>query len=385
MLKLAEEWRLIDLGIAEPLVAQAFYEAVALAVDRGLSQNTIILVQPASSYVCLGYHQKLEEEIDVEYCRMKGLPIIRRSQGGGATYLDINQVFYQIVGSEKSEVIPSEVDKLFEKLLQATIYIYRKLGLPAEFKPLNDVIVGGKKISGNGAGRMKNAVILVGNIILDLDYNSMTRVLKVPDEKFRDKMAKSIQEWLTSLREELSYIPPVERIKELLKEGYEYTLGIKLQSSSPTDEEWRIFEEEVKPRHLSHEWIHMPELRHEWLTEGRAIKIADGVRVVSVDHKAKKMIRVTAELIEDRILDVLISGDFFMIPEESLLILESALKGARLSESELLGRVNKFYEESKVQTPGVTSKDFVDAMMKLREAIERYLPSVRPSAESEET
>ena len=76
-----EEWRLIDLGSAEPLIAQGFYEAVALAVDRGLAPNTIILVQPSSPYVCIGYHQRLEEEIDLEYCRSRGLPIIRRYQG----------------------------------------------------------------------------------------------------------------------------------------------------------------------------------------------------------------------------------------------------------------------------------------------------------------
>jgi len=50
--------------------------------------NTVLLVQPSAPYVCLGFHQELEKEIDVECCREKGLPIIRRSQGGGATYLD---------------------------------------------------------------------------------------------------------------------------------------------------------------------------------------------------------------------------------------------------------------------------------------------------------
>jgi len=61
-----EQWRLLDLGYAEPLLAQTFYEAVAEAVHRGLSHNTLILIQPASPYACLGYHQDLEKEIDGE-------------------------------------------------------------------------------------------------------------------------------------------------------------------------------------------------------------------------------------------------------------------------------------------------------------------------------
>ena len=87
------------------------------------------------------------------------------------------------------------VEGIFKKLLGITVYVYRKLGLPAEFKVLNDVVVNGRKISGNGAGEFgDNTVILVGNIILDLDYDSMAQVLKVSSEKFRDKIVKSMTE-----------------------------------------------------------------------------------------------------------------------------------------------------------------------------------------------
>ena len=92
-----EYWRYIDLGRAEPLVAQAFYEAVAEAVYRGVSPNTLLMVQPDAPYACIGYHQSLEKEIDLDYLEESGLLVIRRSQGGGATYLDSGQVFYQIV------------------------------------------------------------------------------------------------------------------------------------------------------------------------------------------------------------------------------------------------------------------------------------------------
>jgi len=379
-----EVWRLIDLGMGEPYAAQTFYEAVAEAVDNGSSQNTVILVQPASPYACLGFHQELEREIDIEYCRARHLPIIRRSQGGGATYLDSNQIFYQVVARRGSEVIPPSVEELFEKLLGVTIYVYRRLSLPAEFKALNDVIVRGKKISGNGAGDFgTGTTILVGNIILDLDYDSMARVLKVPSEKFRDKMAKSMREWVTSLKGELGRVPPVEEIKKLLAEGYEKVLGIRLKPSSPSEMERRIWEREVKPRHLSREWLCMPELRHEQLVEGRAVKVADGVRVVEVDHKAKKLIRVRAELIGDKILDIMLSGDFFMMPEGMLPRLEAGLKGSTLSREDVLKRVSKFYEKTKVQTPGISPEDFSDAVMKLREMAETYRPAVYPYTQKE--
>jgi lipoate-protein ligase A len=372
-----EKWRLIDLDLVEPLKAQTFYEAVASAVDKGLSLNTIILCQPKSPYVCIGFHQELEKEIDVEYCRINNLPIIRRTQGGGATYLDENQIFYQIVARKESLIIPAKIEDLFEKFLNVTVYVYRQLGLQAEFKALNDVIVNGRKISGNGAGQYGDTtIILVGNIILDLNYEVMTRVLKVPDEKFRDKMAKSMRDWVTSLKRELGYIPDVSKIKALLIQGYEKILGIKLIPSKPTEEEEKIWEKEVKPKHLSKEWLYQ-EKEIEFDQE-RAVKIADGVKVVQADHKAGKLIRVTAELIGEKILNLTFSGDFFMIPENKLKDLEKRLKNLILDKNKILEEIKVFYEENKVQTPGVKPEDFAEAVMKLKKLAEDYSQLIYP-------
>ncbi|MBS7655613.1 hypothetical protein KEJ50_03835 [Candidatus Bathyarchaeota archaeon] len=372
-----ERWRLIDLGLLEPFKAQTFYEAVAFAVDKGLSLNTIILCQPESPYVCIGFHQELEKEVNIDYCRMNNLPIIRRSQGGGATYLDKNQIFYQIIARKESSIIPSKIEEFFEKFLSVTVYVYRQLGLQAEFKALNDVIVNGKKISGNGAGQFgDNTVILVGNIILDLDYEAMAQVLKVPDEKFRDKMVKSMKEWVTSLKRELGYIPEASKIKSLLIQGYEKILGIKLISSKPTEEEEHVWGEEVKPKHLSREWLYQrgrPNIIQE-----RTVKIADGVKVVQADYKAGKLIRVTAELIGERILNLTFSGDFFMIPENKLKDLEEKLKNLTLDKSSILEEIKAFYEENKVQTPGIKPEDFAEAVMKLKKLAEDYSPLIYP-------
>lgn len=373
-----ERWRLINLGKVEPLMAQTFYEAVASAVDKGLSPNTIILCQPSRHYACLGFHQEAEKELDIEYCHSNNIPIIRRSQGGGATYLDSNQIFYQVIGSKRSGVIPGSVEKLFEKLLRITVYVYRKLGLPAEFKALNDVVVRGKKISGNGAGELGSVQILVGNIILGLDYDSMARVLKVPSEKFRDKMFKSMKKWVTSLKRELGYTPSVKEIKKLLVEGYESILGIKLIPSEPSDAEKRIWIEEVKPRNLSREWLYRQKKES---VDGRAVKVADGVKVVEVDYKAKKMIRIRAELIGDKILDVMLSGDFFMIPRDNLSKLELSLKDVTLRRNEVLEKIREFYKKTNVQTPGITPEDFAEAIMKLRKLAETYASAIYPYSE----
>jgi len=357
-----EKWRLLDLGEAEPYTAQTFYEAVAEAVHRGLSPNTLILVQPAAPYACIGYHQDLDKEIDLEFTEAEGLPVIRRSQGGGATYLDSGQVFYQLI-SRDSEAVPRNVDRLFEKVLGVTVEGYRRLGVPAEYKPFNDVVVGGRKISGNGAGMHESASILVGNYIMDLNYPLMARVLRVPDEKFRDKMAKSMEQWVTTLKRELGESPPPEHIKEVYAEVFQELMGVTLVPGEPTKEERRIYAEETRPRHTSREWLYM-EAPHG--KPGRAVKIAHEVKVVEADHKAGKLIRLRAEVKGTVILDLRVTGDLFVIPKEAVRALEAELVGVHLDESELLEKIKRFYKEKSPESPGVTPRDFVDALMKLK-------------------
>jgi lipoate-protein ligase A len=362
-----EIWRLINLDYSEPLVAQTFYEAVAEAVHRGESPNTLILLQPASPYACLGYHQDLEKEMDVEFLLEKGLTVIRRSQGGGATYLDSDQVFYQII-FKNTKAVPKDVDKMFETLLAVTVETYKRLGVPAEFKPLNDVVVGGRKISGNGAGRHESASILVGNVILDLNYGLMARVLRVPDEKFRDKMANSMMEWVTTLKRELGEPPAVEDVKKIYSDAFQDILGVELEEGEPSDLEWEIYDEETKSRHTSKEWLYM-EAPPAQKREGRAVKIAHDVKVVEADYKAKKLIRIRAEMMGDEIMNTQIHGDLFVIPKEAVATLEKMLIGVKLEEEELMKTMDKFYDDTRAQTPGITSQDFKEAFMKLKERI----------------
>ncbi|MBN1683607.1 hypothetical protein JW865_08665 [Candidatus Bathyarchaeota archaeon] len=332
-----------------------------MTVEKEESPNTLILLLPASPYACIGYHQDLEKEIDLQYLKKKQIPVIRRSQGGGATYLDSNQIFYQII-SKKSQVIPKKINELFEKMLKVTVETYRALGVPAEFKPLNDVIVNGKKISGNGASSHSSTTILVGNIIIDLNYEQMARVLKVSDEKFRDKIAKSMVEWVTSLKRELDVIPSVEIIKEKYKEMFQKQLGLKLIKASPTNEEWKIFNEQILPQNLSYEWLYMePPIS----LKSRSIKIAHEVKIVEVEYKVAKLIRIRAEIFGEYITNIQIRGDFFVVPKESIKILEEKLVGCKIDDMNIKKVIEDFYKHNNVDTPGITSRDFIQAILKI--------------------
>jgi len=86
--------RVVDFGPSSPVRSQTLWHAVAYGVSAG-APATVSFTRPAAPYVCLGYHGALDE-VDLDYCRAEGLPVLRRMVGGGTVYLDEDQLFFQI-------------------------------------------------------------------------------------------------------------------------------------------------------------------------------------------------------------------------------------------------------------------------------------------------
>lgn len=351
--------RLIDLDKLDSIKIHAVYEAIAYTVGKGISPPTLILCYPKKPYVCIGIHQILEKEINVEYCRENNIPIVRRQIGGGAVYLDSGQQFYHLV--LPSEKYPPDVEKLYRKYLMGVVYAYNYFGLPAQYKPLNDVIINGRKASGNGAATLHGSDVIVGNIILDLDYENLTRVLRVPSEKFRDKLAKSLREWLTCIKRELGYIPPREEAKKALIEGFKRVVGPLNESTLIEEEEEKL--EEIAQRMSSKEWLYSRSLKHQKLLkslEEKCTKIMGDTYLTEAILKREKLIRVIIELKENTIKDIMIGGDFFIEPPETLTEIEENLTGKPLNEvpqivKNITGNVN---------LSGITPQDIIDAINK---------------------
>jgi len=374
---MGKNWRLLDLGDTDSLDTQVIYEAVARARAKDLIPDTIIFCSPKAPIVCIGYHQELEKEVNIDYCKENNIPIVRRILGGGAVYLDVNQLFYQIIVSEKTKDIPLSINKLFSTLLKAPIQTYNDLGIPAIFKPINDIEVRGKKISGNGAGKFENVSILTGNLILDFNFDEMVKILKVPNEKFRDKLAQSLRERLTTIKNELNTVPTKRKLKELLKTNFEKTLNINLELSKIIDVEQQYMGD-LRAKYTSEKWLYGPKLRHTGLLENfdkfakieRTVKISGTLYLGEAVYKSPGgLIRVTLEIENDIIKDLLISGDFWLFPAKKLSELEKELVGVKISRDELIEVINSFFEKNTIQSPGTTVEDFVKTILMVKENI----------------
>jgi lipoate-protein ligase A len=366
---LGRPWRLLCLGEVDGYVMTNLYEAVGMAVSRGEAANTLILNHPKEPFVNIGYHQIMEKEIDIEFARSRGFPLVRRSIGGGAILDGPWEQDYFIVVHRKSPESPASIPAFYEKFLRPIVHTLKKLGLAPQFRPPNDILVDGKKISANGAVSIDDASILAGDILLDLPFELMSKVIKVPSEKFKDKLAKSMSEWLTSLSSQNIHTD-LGKVMAAIVEGFEQELGVKFIKSTllPQEKEYlnQLVDERKKP-----EWIFLKDWTHRRFlssVKSRSIKVRGGVTVCQADYKADKMIRVVLEMADGVIREASISGDFFTIPYRAAIPeVEKRLVGSRATKDQLQDAFAKAFEELGFQVYGARPEDFAEAIMKASE------------------
>ena len=215
---------LYNLGKRPWAETQLIYHALAR-----LGREAVVLVSPAQPYACIGFHQDMEQELDLAYCTQNNIPVFRREVGGGPVYLDEGQLFWQLILHRDNPLISFNRLKFYEKFLQPAISAYREAGVDARFRPVNDIVAGNQKISGTGAGEIGDSVVFVGNVIRSFDCATMVRVLKMPDEAFRSRVLASMRTNMSSLEGELGVraanAVSDEQINLALAKGFQEQLG----------------------------------------------------------------------------------------------------------------------------------------------------------------
>ncbi len=347
--------RYLNLDRVPAVRSQTVYHAVAHAQTTD-TPDTIILVSPAQPYVCIGFHQDLEKEVDLAYCEQHQLPVYRREVGGGAVYLDHNQIFTQWVFQPGH--LPAQLDQQFDLHIRPLVDVYQQLGVNAYLRPINDIHVDGKKIGGTGAAQIGEAQVVVGSLMLDFDKATMAKVLKVPSEKMRDKIFESLEQYMTTMRDQLDALPDRESLKKLYIEkcAEAFEAEIIPGALTPTEE---AMAQKLDEQFASRDWLSQKtNLRRV------GVKIHEDVHVVESAFKAAGgLIRVTARLRQNVIDDISFSGDFTMLPATGVEQLADSLSGLPLSAEALEPPLQQLYRAAGIQSPGVTPADFVQAIL----------------------
>ena len=222
--------RFVDLGIVTPEYSVCA-DRVLLSSYLPGSEDTLLVYSRDRPCISAGRFQRIDEKVDTEFAKKNGISVVRRVSGGSCIYSDRDQITYSLIISK--DKLPLPRNDSFAVICGAAVAALKELGINGVHKPVNDILVNGKKISGGAQARNKHAVLQHGSIILDVDDGIVMSVLK--DGKKRSYGG------LTSVRECLGYVPSRDSISKAIVSGFSKTFG-RIAEGELTDREMRGIE-----------------------------------------------------------------------------------------------------------------------------------------------
>ena len=207
----------------------AFYLAMEEYVAREVEDEAFFVwrVEPT---VIFGRNQVLENEVNLEYCSEHGVDIVRRKSGGGCVYSDLGNIMVSYVSRR------GDVSEVFDRYMTALTEALRALGVPAEKSGRNDIMLDGRKISGNAFHQLPDRSIVHGTLLYSTDLEALTEAIRPPEEKLRRHGVESVRQRVLNLSEYIALMTdPDDALKspEVLEE---YLVGYFTDGEIALDE-----------------------------------------------------------------------------------------------------------------------------------------------------
>ncbi len=230
------DFRLLRTGPHNAFYNMGLDQAILETVASGMQPPTLRLYEWDPPAVSIGYFQGLTEEVDLSACARNGIDVVRRITGGGAVFHQ-SEVTYSLILKEDHPLSNKSIEASYITFCQGIIDGLQKLGIHAQFAPINDIVVGDKKISGNAQTRKGGTILQHGTILLAVDVDLMFEILKIPAEKTKGKLIDEAKERVTSIHQLLGRMPTFEEVEDALIAGFEQALSIMFKQEEPSQEE----------------------------------------------------------------------------------------------------------------------------------------------------
>lgn len=156
--------------------------------------------------VVVGKHQNALAEINHEFVLENQIPVARRLSGGGTVFHDPGNVNFTFIRNVEKI---SEVN--FTIFTVPVVEALKKLGVDAYTTGRNDLLIDGKKISGNAEHVHRNRVLHHGTLLFDSHLDALKGTLKVDLSKFQDKAVQSNRSEVTNISD---YLPNPVSVQE---------------------------------------------------------------------------------------------------------------------------------------------------------------------------
>lgn len=164
-------------------------------VENRLVDEPILLFYINAPSIIVGRHQNTIAEVNQPYLDQKHIQVVRRMSGGGAVYHDLGNLNFCFI--QDSQCVIGD----FTDFTQPIITALHQLGATGvELKGRNDLLIDGKKFSGNAMYVKGRRMTAHGTILFDSDLEEVTRALKPRKEKIESHGIQSIRKRVTNLK-----------------------------------------------------------------------------------------------------------------------------------------------------------------------------------------
>lgn len=187
-----------------------FYLAMEEFVARHLNEDECFFMWQVKPTVIFGRNQLIENEVNLEYCRTHGIQTYRRKSGGGCVYADPSNIMFSYI------VRAENVNFTFDRYIRMVAFVLRKLGVEAEASGRNDILIKGKKVSGNAFYHLPGKSIVHGTMLFNTDMEHLVRAITPSNEKLISKGVESVRQHVTNLAEHIDI--DIESFKRFIRE-----------------------------------------------------------------------------------------------------------------------------------------------------------------------
>ena len=228
-------------------------EAVLESVSSGAEPPTLRLYAWKPRAVSIGYFQGARDEVDLVRCAELGVDVVRRLTGGGAVF-HADELTYSVVVPESHPLARGEILESNRSICAGVIAGLAVLGVAAGFAPLNDIVSGDKKLSGNAQTRRRGCVLQHGTVLLSVDPDAMFSVLLVPSEKLKGKLIEDVRARVSSVSAILGRSVGYRDVVPAFERGFAEAFGGLGERSEPSADELARAREHAAERFSSSAW-----------------------------------------------------------------------------------------------------------------------------------
>lgn len=312
-----------------------FYLAAEEYVANNFDRKDYFFMWQVNPTVIFGRNQLIENEVNLEYCKNHDIKTFRRKSGGGCVYADMNNIMLSYITDE------GNVNFTFNKYINLIVFMLNKLGVNAVASGRNDIMIDGRKVSGNAFYHTPKRNIVHGTMLYDTDMQNMVGSITPSDTKLISKGIQSVRQHITLLKDYIDL--SLEEFKAFMKQQLcdeEITLTEK------DIEQIKIIEQE----YLSKEFIYGNNPKYNIISKQRINDVGD--------------MEIRIEIKNNIIKSINVMGDFFIAGDIDAKIIKP-LRNIPLERNRISEALPDFLSEI---IPNLKKDDFINLILQSKES-----------------